>query len=61
MTFKTGQDVTDHVETIEPARRASVGSINAPAAHTEKPVWEQRQTYGPAGMSMRDDRTECCS
>lgn len=48
MGEKIGADAVDHVEQLHdtPSRR---GSIDAPT-HSQKPVWEQRETYGPPGI-----------
>lgn len=44
--YKTETDFR-HVEEVPERRRSSVVAI---PEHTSKPVWEQRQTYGPAGI-----------
>ena len=48
MDSKTEGDVINHVEGVDdaPSRRGSVGV----PTHSEKPVWEQRELYGPSGI-----------
>lgn len=46
MTDKTQHEVAMHVEAADGRR----GSTVATPQHNDKAVWEQRETYGPAGF-----------
>lgn len=41
-----GTSSARHVEDLDPSRKLSVVEIT----HDERPIWEQRQTYGPPGI-----------
>lgn len=47
MDFKAENDEVCQVEDTQTLSRR--GSIDVPT-HSSKPVWEQRETYGPAGI-----------
>ena len=49
-------DMSDHIEVHDqPIARSD--SVVTEQAHTEKPVWEQRELYGKPGMSSEFDQT----
>lgn len=48
MMSKTEADVVQHVEATYDDKTPRAGSIGG--AHTDKPVWETQEAYGPAGI-----------
>ena len=52
METKGFQNADDHVERIQniPQSASRRGSAVEVPVHSTKPVWEQRETYGPSGL-----------